>query len=95
MIGRDAQIAEAIRFIEAAVEGRGEANVLFVTGEAGIGKSTLLGMIRDACERMIPAPVVALTACSTPLAGQDIGAVEALEPWAQLLAQIATDGGRA
>ena len=95
MIGRDAQITEAIRFIEAAVEGRGEANVLFVTGEAGIGKSTLLGMIRDACERMIPAPVVALTACSTPLAGQDIGAVEALEPWAQLLAQIATDGGRA
>lgn len=94
MIGRDEQIAHATRFIEAVNGAGADANVLFVTGEAGIGKSTLLEMIRVACEGMVPAPLVAISACSTPLAGQDIGAVEALEPWAQILAQIATDGGR-
>jgi tetratricopeptide (TPR) repeat protein len=94
MIGRDEQLREARAFIGRAIEAASSANVLFVTGEAGIGKSTLLEMIRRDCESMIPAPLIGLTACSTPLAGQDIGAVEALEPWAAIMAQLASDTSR-
>jgi tetratricopeptide (TPR) repeat protein len=95
MIGRDEQILEARELIERVIGGDASTNVLFVTGEAGIGKSTLLEMIRRACEEMYPSPLVGITACSTPLAGQDIGAVEALEPWAGIMAQFATDTGDA
>src|SRR5688500_18783242 len=94
MIGRDEQIAHARRFIEAVNSGTSRTNVLFITGEAGIGKSTLLDMIRRASEEITPPPLVAITACSTPLAGQDLGAMEALEPWAQIMAQLATEPSR-
>ena len=95
MIGRNEQIAQARRFVEAALGASATSNVLFVTGEAGIGKSTLLRMIDSECREMTPPPLVGLTACSTPLAGQDLGAIEALEPWAQIMAQLATEPTRA
>jgi tetratricopeptide (TPR) repeat protein len=94
MIGRDAQIAEAIRFIEAAVEGRGEANVLFVTGEAGIGKSTLLHTLRTQLSTHHPSTATAIAACSTPIADREIGGVEALDPWARMVTQLLGEAAR-
>jgi len=75
---------------------RQKQNVVFVTGEAGIGKTTMLDSVRlELLTRSGPnAPVVVATECSTPLLGQDVGQVEALEPWAELMEKIvAYDGG--
>ena len=80
MIGRSDQLAEIRRHIQSTISGTARANVLFVTGEAGIGKSTLLAAVTEECARFTPAPLVATAECSTPLVGQDIGEVESLEP---------------
>lgn len=74
--------------IDALFDGTSKRSVLFVTGEAGIGKSTLLDALREELlERTQARPVsVALAACSTPVAGHEIGGVEALEPWARVMA---------
>jgi DNA-binding SARP family transcriptional activator len=44
LVGRDAELAAALRAIDAVLEGAG--GVLFVSGEAGIGKSRLLAELR-------------------------------------------------
>jgi hypothetical protein len=48
LIGRDAELAEARRQLEALWEGRG--GVLFLTGEAGIGKTRLSQELRSVFE---------------------------------------------
>ena len=70
-------------------------NVVFVTGEAGIGKTTFLKAIEDelSLRKGPDAPLVVSTECSTPLLGQDVGQVEALEPWAELLEDIVRHDG--
>ena len=104
MIGRTEQlerIMSAIDALGAVAPGSGAsgagapvastaANVLFVTGEAGIGKSTLLAAVRRECAARRTPPVVALAECSTPLAGQDIGEVESLQPWGEIMASLVT-----
>lgn len=89
MIERTEQLRQVEQRIEESISGGARRNVLFVTGEAGIGKSTLLRMIEERCRTMTSPPLVARAECSTPLAGQEIGEVEALEPWAVILRQLA------
>lgn len=88
MIGRDTQLAQLREAIASLFSGDSMRSVLFVTGEAGIGKSTLLEALRVALETQAKPPVVSLAACSTPVAGQEIGGVEALEPWARIMASL-------
>ncbi len=68
------------------------APVIALCAEAGMGKSTLLAEILLQVQSHFAkaeVPVLSvMAACSAPLAGQNIGAVEALQPWAQLLAQL-------
>lgn len=90
MIGRTEQLEQIMRAISSLAPGSSAANVLFVTGEAGIGKSTLLAAVREECARLANPPLVAITECSTPLAGQDIGEVESLQPWGELMAALVT-----
>lgn len=90
MIGRTEQLDQIVGAIGALGEGVRGPNVLFVTGEAGIGKSTLLAAVRQTCATLQPLPVVALAECSTPLAGQDIGEVESLQPWGEIMASLVT-----
>jgi tetratricopeptide (TPR) repeat protein len=90
MIGRTEQLEQIMKAVAAIGTSPSGRNVLFVTGEAGIGKSTLLAAVRRECERLTLAPTVAITECSTPLAGQDIGEVESLQPWGEIMAALIT-----
>jgi tetratricopeptide (TPR) repeat protein len=90
MIGRNEQLQQIYRHIESVASGNTTGNVLFVTGEAGIGKSTLLRSVAEGCGTLPQPPLVAMAECSTPLAGHDIGEIEALQPWAEVMAQLAT-----
>lgn len=69
-------------------ESNKDANVVFITGEAGIGKTTLLAEFKNRYENLFPSRLVIKTECSTPVAGYDIGAVESLHPWTNILSQI-------
>jgi len=91
IVGRDSQLDDIFERI-AEMETVGDRpNVLFVTGEAGIGKTTLLKSIRAECRWLSDPPVVADAECSTPLVGHDIGEVEALQPWESVMRQLAGD----
>ncbi|MFN8359757.1 MAG: tetratricopeptide repeat protein [Candidatus Kapaibacterium sp.] len=94
MIGRSEQLTEILENIEVACTRGAMQNVLFLTGEAGIGKSTLIKAIRDTCPEyfankpQVRTPAIVVSECSTPLANQDIGEVEALKPWIDLMEQL-------
>jgi predicted ATPase len=58
--------------------------VIFVEGEAGIGKTTL---IKELIKKIADSGTdcqFAFTECSTPIAGNDIGQFEALSPWIKI-----------
>jgi DNA-binding CsgD family transcriptional regulator len=78
LVGRDRELAEIDRLLAAALAGRG-ATVL-VTGEAGIGKSTVLGAVLSrARERGLP------TAVGRATSDDD---APALWPWSHLVAEL-------
>ena len=64
----------------------GQGSVLFLTGEAGLGKTTLVHEWWK--------PVAANTAiyveaaCSIPIGNVDVGRLEALQPWADIVVQL-------
>ncbi len=70
----------------------GEGNVLFLTGEAGLGKTTLIHewWHTIAAETAIYAE----SACSIPIGNVDVGALEALQPWADVVAQLENHTGK-
>jgi len=90
MIGRSEELESILREVDAMCAGRSARNVVFVTGEAGVGKTTLIKAVEDrlAARRGPGSPLVVATECSTPVLGQDVGRVEALEPWAELMEHI-------
>lgn len=69
----------------------GTKPVLFLTGEAGMGKSTMLRGLKDEIIRDHTAVRIADVDCSSPLAGINVGAVEALYPWIQLMRELAEE----
>ncbi len=103
MIGRQEQLDGILSHVTRFFNGKSKENVLFVTGEAGIGKSTLLTAARTRMPQVVDAisavspeagawkdrPLVSASAeCSTPLFGADIGESEALKPWVDLIEQL-------
>jgi len=90
-VGRTAERQRILQRVHEIVSGAAVPRVLFLTGEAGIGKSSLLSAVRTDCEAL-DTPVTYVAAdCSTPLVGRDIGEVEALQPWADIITQIAVN----
>src|SRR5579871_5190061 len=92
MIGRREELAAILRYVDAMGTLTHTKNVIFVTGEAGMGKSTMLKEVKQSLAKRTSGlrPLVATTECSTPLLGQDVGEMEALQPWAQLMQQMLT-----
>lgn len=88
IVGRDLQL-DAIRGqLIAMARGERGVKVVFITGEAGIGKSTLLKEVFSMCGSL-PVPArVAQVECSTPLMGEDIGEVESLAPWIAVMREL-------
>jgi tetratricopeptide (TPR) repeat protein len=95
MIGRATELEKILGYVDAMCARSHAQNVVFVTGEAGMGKTTLLhAVVERLGERSgKDAPLAVATECSTPLLGQDVGQVEALEPWAELLEHILKHDG--
>lgn len=69
----------------------GSKPVVFLTGEAGMGKSTMLRGLKEEISQDHTAVRIADVDCSSPLAGINVGAVEALYPWIQLMRELAVE----
>src|SRR5260221_4793516 len=95
MIGRSTELDTILRHVGEMTAARHTKNVLFVTGEAGMGKTTLIKAVAERLSKLRSpsSPLVVATECSTPLLGQDVGQVESLEPWAELLEDILRQDG--
>ena len=89
--GRTEQILHLRQSVGRALRGEHVPNTVVLTGEAGIGKTTLLDTLVDKLHSSPEPPIVARALCSTPLAGRDIGEVEALAPWLHIVAQLANE----
>ncbi|HZV13451.1 MAG TPA: AAA family ATPase [Candidatus Kapabacteria bacterium] len=68
----------------------GEGSIFFLTGEAGLGKTTLVhewwkSLAASGGEL---APLFAEAACSIPIANMNVADLEALQPWADIIAQL-------
>lgn len=97
LIGRDRQYNAILNSILKIIQGEAAKRVIFLTGEAGIGKSTLLGNLKSSLKqpgRFLEEnrPIVANAECTTPIAGQEIGSAEALKPWADILQRLIVSG---
>lgn len=65
--------------------------VIFIEGEAGIGKTTLIKQLVDNIDKSDVECQYAISECSTPIAGNDIGQFEALSPWIKILHDLEFD----
>lgn len=97
LIGRDRQYNTILNSLVKIIKGEAAKRVIFLTGEAGIGKSTLLGNLKNSLKqpgRFLEEnrPIVVQAECTTPIAGQEIGSAEALKPWADILQKLVISG---
>jgi tetratricopeptide (TPR) repeat protein len=90
MIGRAKELNAVLAKVRAMCAHEQGPNVVFVTGEAGVGKTTFLRALEQEIGEThgTSAPLAVSTECSTPLLGHDVGQVEALQPWAEILERI-------
>ena len=89
--GRTEQLLHLRSGVGRVLSEEGGPNTIVLSGEAGIGKTTLLETLTDKLRSSPEPPLVVHAVCSTPLAGHDIGEVEALAPWLQIVAGLATE----
>jgi len=70
----------------------GKGSILFLTGEAGLGKTTL---VHEWWKTVAPdTAIYAEAACSIPIGNIDVGRLEALQPWADIVAQLQSYGDK-
>ena len=105
IFGRDNELAALDADYANMLAGHG--SVLFLTGEAGLGKTTLVHTwakerdmqstskrqsgVHNAKPAPQNAPLPSLfleSACSIPIGNVDVGRLEALQPWADVVAQL-------
>ncbi len=89
--GRTDQLLRLRKAIGTLLQGGDVPNTIVLSGEAGIGKTTLLDTLVDKLRSSPDPPIVVRALCSTPLAGHDIGEVEALAPWLHIVSQLANE----
>jgi predicted ATPase len=89
LVGRENELNVLNASFRQMLEGKG--NILFLTGEAGLGKTTL---VHEWWKTVAPdTAIYAEAACSIPIGNVDVGRLEALQPWADIIAQLQSTGG--
>jgi predicted ATPase len=84
LVGREHELNVLNSSFRLMLEGKG--SILFLTGEAGLGKTTL---IHEWWKTIAPdSAIYAEAACSIPVGNVDVGRLEALQPWADVVAQL-------
>ncbi|HZV13212.1 MAG TPA: tetratricopeptide repeat protein [Candidatus Kapabacteria bacterium] len=84
LVGRENELNVLNTSFRQMLEGKG--NILFLTGEAGLGKTTL---VHEWWKTVAPdSAIYAEAACSIPIGNVDVGRLEALQPWADVIAQL-------
>ena len=91
LVGRELEIRALNAHLEKMLAGSGA--VLFLTGEAGLGKTTLVHEWWNGVRTEMPALFLE-SACSIPIGNVDVGRLEALQPWADVIAGISDAGFR-
>ncbi|HET7152453.1 MAG TPA: tetratricopeptide repeat protein [Candidatus Kapabacteria bacterium] len=91
LVGREKEIA-SLDVIYANML-RSKGGVLFVTGEAGLGKTTLIhewwkDTAIGALTGSNPYPIFAESACSTPTGNMELPDQGAFQPWGEIVRQI-------
>jgi len=86
LVGRTRELDVLNSSFRQMLEGKG--NILFLTGEAGLGKTTL---VHEWWKTAVPdSAIYAEAACSIPIGNVDVGRLEALQPWADIVVQLET-----
>src|SRR5579883_404200 len=83
LVGREQELKTLDASLQQMLDGRG--SVLFITGEAGLGKTTL---VHEWWKTISTSFIYAEAACSIPIGNVDVGRLEALQPWADIVAHI-------
>src|SRR5579872_6781193 len=84
LVGRTQELNTLNASFRQMLEGKG--NILFLTGEAGLGKTTL---VHEWWKTVAPeSAIYAEAACSIPIGNVDVGQLEALQPWADIVMQL-------
>src|SRR5579883_2264506 len=88
LVGRENELSAINASFRQMLEGKG--SILFLTGEAGLGKTTL---VHEWWKTIAPdTAIYAEAACSIPIGNVDVGRLEALQPWADIIAQLQAIG---
>jgi tetratricopeptide (TPR) repeat protein len=83
LVGREQELNVLNTSLQEMLDGKG--NVLFLAGEAGLGKTTLV----HEWWKTVSSPALYLEGdCSIPIGNMDVGKLEALQPWADIVAQL-------
>ncbi|HET7153713.1 MAG TPA: AAA family ATPase, partial [Candidatus Kapabacteria bacterium] len=86
-VGREHEINKINKRYRDMLGGKG--SVLFISGEAGLGKTTL---VHEWSKTIVnDGAVFAESACSIPIAGMQVGLIEALQPWADVVSGLQSE----
>jgi tetratricopeptide (TPR) repeat protein len=85
-VGRKSELDALESHLQEALAGR--SKVVFITGEAGIGKTALVERFRDQVLPSYPEVRFASAECDTPIGGTDVGEGDSYAPFKTLIAQL-------
>src|SRR5579883_3208117 len=83
LVGRSLELDILNASFQQMLEGKG--GVLFLAGEAGLGKTTL---VHEWWKTVSSDAMYLEGDCSIPIGNVDVGKLEALQPWADIVAQL-------
>ncbi len=85
-VGRESELETLEAHLKETLEGRGR--VVFLVGEAGIGKSTLVQQFFKRTATRYPQVRCAMAECDRPIGDVDVGALSAYAPFKALIGEL-------
>src|SRR5579883_635446 len=87
LVGRAEELAVLNEHYNKMLSGKG--NVLFITGEAGVGKTTLVReWWKSINSQSGSKPMYAEVSCSIPIGNMEVGELESFQPWADVVVHL-------